>query len=73
MKLIFDQGTHFVNKTIAILITKFMVNHKKSPPTTQGISMVESTNKTLENILRKIINANCTDWDENIMGLQKFL
>jgi hypothetical protein len=73
MEFIFDQGTHFVNKTIVILTTKFMVNHKKSPPTTQGISMVESTNKTLENILRKIINANCTDWDENIMGLQKFL
>jgi hypothetical protein len=50
-----------------------MVNHKKSPPTTQGISMAKSTNTTLENILRKIIDANCTDWDENTMGLQKIL
>ncbi len=28
--------------------------------------MAESTNKTLENILRKTINVNCTDWNEKL-------
>lgn len=38
-------------------------NHHLLP---QGNGMVESTNKTLENILRKTINVNYTDWDDKL-------
>jgi hypothetical protein len=30
MELIDDQGDHFINETIKIFITKFMINHKKA-------------------------------------------
>jgi hypothetical protein len=54
-----DQGSHFINKTIEVLVAKFMIIHHKS--TTyypQGNGQVELTNKTLEKILAKLINVN---------------
>ncbi len=50
--LVSDQGSHFINKTIEILVEEFMIAHHKS--TTyypQGNRQVESTNKTLGKIL----------------------
>ena len=45
----------------------YAVVHKKSTlyyPQANGLA--ESTNKTLQNILRKIVNENCTDWDTKL-------
>jgi hypothetical protein len=56
-----DKGSHFIKKTIEVLMAKFMIIHHKS--TTyypQGNGQAESTNKTLGKILAKLINAN---WD----------
>jgi hypothetical protein len=49
---------------IEILITKFMINHKKATTYySWGNGQVGSTNKVLEGILKKIINSNRTNWD----------
>jgi len=50
--LVSDQGSHFIKKTIEILVEEFMIAHHKS--TTyypQGYRQVELTNKTLGKIL----------------------
>jgi hypothetical protein len=62
--LVSDQGNHFINKTIEILVKEFMISHHKS--TTyylQGNKQAKLTNKTLVKILTKLINAKQIDWD----------
>ena len=53
-----------MNLVIDGLTHHYAVVHKKSTsyyPQTNGLA--EYTNKTLLNILRKIVNENRTDWD----------
>ena len=62
-----DQGTHFINKLIHELTTYYAVVHKKSTlhyPQANGL--VKSTNKTIQEILKKIMNENCTDWNQKL-------
>jgi hypothetical protein len=62
--LVNDQGIHFINKTIEILVEEFMISHHKSTIYyLQGNEQVELTNKTLGQILAKLINANQMNWD----------
>ena len=64
MELVSDQGTHFLNATIEELVQKHMIIHKKSTiyyPQANG--QAESTNKVLQNVLKKTVEANRTDWD----------
>jgi hypothetical protein len=57
--LVSDQGGHFINKTIEILVKEFMISHYKSITYyPQGNKQVESTNKTMGKILAKLVNAN---------------
>jgi hypothetical protein len=59
-----DQGRHFINKTIEILMAKFMiVHHKLTTYYPQGNGQVELTNETLGKILAKLINVIHNDWD----------
>jgi transposase InsO family protein len=64
IELVSDQGAHFVNDVIRGLTQHYAVVHRRSlvyyP---QGNSLAESTNKTLQTILWKIVDANTTDWD----------
>ena len=63
IELISDQGGHFLNAVIDSLTQHYGVVHNKSTsyyPQENGLA--ESTNKTLPNILRKIVNENQTDW-----------
>jgi hypothetical protein len=62
LTLISDQGIHFINGTIEILLKKIMINHKKTTtchPQSNGI--VKSFNKTLHKGLTKICELNRDD------------
>jgi hypothetical protein len=54
-----DQGIHFINRIIEILIQESMITHHKS--TTyypQGNGQAKFTNKTLGKLFAKMVNAN---------------
>jgi hypothetical protein len=62
-----DQGTHFVNDVVRRLTQHYAVVHQWSTVYyPQGNGLAESTNKTLQTILRKIVEANRTDWDRKL-------
>ena len=62
IELISDQGKHLIGQVVEILTLFHVVVHKKSMPYySQANGLVESTNKTLQNILKKIINKNKLD------------
>ena len=64
IELISDQGRHFMNKVVRELTNHYVVIHKKSTPYyPQANGLAELSNKTLQNILKKIINENRVDWD----------
>ena len=66
IELVSDQGTHFINKLIHELTTYYAAVHKKSMPYyPQANGLAESTNKTIQTILKKIVNENRTDWDQS--------
>jgi transposase InsO family protein len=55
LKIISDQGTHFINSTIEILIKNFLINHRKMTlyhP--QANEAVKSFNKILQKGITKI-------------------
>ena len=67
IKLISDQGSHFLNVVIHDLTAHYAVVHKKSTlyyPQANGLA--ESTNKTLQNVLKKIVNEHRTNWDTKL-------
>ena len=52
---------------ISGLTQHYAIVHKKSTPYyPQANGLAESTNKTLQNILRKIVNQNRTYWDTKL-------
>jgi hypothetical protein len=59
-----DRGSHFINKTIEVLVEELMiVHHKSTTYYLQGNGHAKSTNKTLGKILAKLVNVNRTNWD----------
>mgnify|MGYP000468109779 CR=1 FL=1 len=67
IELINNQGSHFLNTDIHDLTEHYVMVHKKSTsyyPHANGLA--ESMNKTLQNILKKIVNENRIDWDTNL-------
>jgi hypothetical protein len=67
IKLVSDQGAHFVNDVIRSLTQHYaVVNRRSTLYYPQGNDLAESTNKTLQTILRKIVEANRTDWNRKL-------
>ena len=67
IELISDQGSHFLNTVIHELTNHFSVVHKKiTPYYAQANGLAESTNKTLQTILKQIVNENRTNWDTKL-------
>ena len=67
IELISDQGGHFLHTVINGLIHHYAVVSKKSTPCyPHANGLAESTNKTLKNILLKMVNENQTNWDTKL-------
>jgi transposase InsO family protein len=67
LTLIRDQGTHFVNETIRILLVKIFINHIRTTAYhPQANRAVESFNKMLHKGLTNMCSINKDDWDEKI-------
>ena len=67
IKVISDQEGHFLGKVVESLTSFYVVVHKRNTSYyPQANRLAESTNKTLQNILRKIINENRTYWDTKL-------
>ena len=67
LTLISDQGSHFINKTIAAVREQFKIEHRRSiayHPQSNG--SLEAFKKTLNRGLTKICNSEKDDWDEKI-------
>ena len=67
IELISDKGGHFLGQVVESLTTFYVVVHKQSTLYyLQANELAESTNKMLQNIMRKIVNENRTDWDTKL-------
>ncbi len=65
--LVSDQGIHFINEAIKVLTIHFLFRHINSTMYyPQGNGQVESANKVIGLLLIKLVNKNCTNWDEHL-------
>jgi len=65
--LISDQGTHFCNRSVDVLLKKHGVTHKVSTPYhPQTSSQVEVSNRQIKAILKKTVNTNRRDWSARL-------
>ncbi|KAK2402969.1 hypothetical protein QL285_052449 [Trifolium repens] len=65
--IISDQGSHFCNKTMAALLSKYGVVHKVSTPYhPQTNGQAEVSNREIKQILEKIVQPNRKDWSKKL-------
>ena len=65
--IIIDQGTHFCNRSMYVLLKKYGVVHKISTPyhpQTNGQAVI--LNKEIKRILEKIVQPNRKDWSTRL-------
>ncbi|XP_019239979.1 PREDICTED: uncharacterized protein K02A2.6-like [Nicotiana attenuata] len=61
--IISDQGTHFINRQFASLLSRYGVTHKtRTPYHAQTSGQVEVSNRGLKRILEKIVGSSRKDW-----------
>jgi len=62
LTLVNDQGTHFINNAIEILISHFLLQHTTSTIyCPQGSGHAKSTNKVIGSLPTKLVNGNYID------------
>jgi hypothetical protein len=65
--LVSDEGIHFVNDAIEILTYHFLLQHMTlTIYYPQGNGQTKSTNKVIGLLFTKLVNENCTNWDEHL-------
>ncbi|XP_027152176.1 uncharacterized protein LOC113752256 [Coffea eugenioides] len=65
--IVSDRGTHFCNKTIAVLFRKYGVLHRVSTsyhPQTNG--QAEVSNREIKSILKKMVRPDRKDWSQRL-------
>jgi transposase InsO family protein len=66
-ELVNDRGTHFINKIIEQLTTKYLIKHRKSTPChPRANGQTKKTNGILCKIITKTVQGSNTDWDAQI-------
>ncbi|XP_059315368.1 uncharacterized protein LOC132065959 [Lycium ferocissimum] len=61
--IISDQGTHFINRQFASLLSRYGVTHKTGTPYhAQTSGQVEVSNRELKRILEKTVGSSRKDW-----------
>ena len=70
LELVSDRGTHFLNSTIEILTTTYLIKHRKTTPyNPKANGLTERANGILCKILTKIVSAHKTDWDVKLSSV----
>jgi hypothetical protein len=65
--IISDQGSHFCNKTMTALLSKYGVVHKVSTPYhPQTNGQAEVSNREIKQILEKTVQLNRKDWSKKL-------
>ncbi|XP_050363795.1 uncharacterized protein LOC126782570 [Argentina anserina] len=65
--IISDGGSHFCNKSFAVLLRKFHVHHKVTTPYHPKTSgQVEVSNKEIKQILEKTVEPTRKDWSQRL-------
>jgi hypothetical protein len=65
--MVSDQGVHFINDTIQILITYFLFRHTSSTTYySQRNNQAKSTNNVIGLLPTKLVNEKHNDWDEHL-------
>ena len=63
-----NQGSYFINHIVSVLMEELQIQHKKSTPYHPQVNRaVEDFNKILQHAPTKVCNANCDDYDLNIL------
>ena len=66
-EIVTDQGAQFTSKLVQEIAEKYKIKHRKSTPYhPQANGQVESTNKTLEGIITKIVQMHRKDWSARL-------
>ena len=67
IEIVSDQGTHFINKVVQVLLKEFLVTHRRSAPYhPQANGQAESTNKVLCAALTKVVEGNRGSWEHKL-------
>ncbi|MCO5554910.1 hypothetical protein L7F22_008448 [Adiantum nelumboides] len=67
IEIVSDQGTHFINEVIHVLLGEFLVTHRRSAPYhPQANGQAESTNKVLCTALTKVVEGNRGTWEQKL-------
>ncbi len=67
IQIITDQGKEFTNKIMDELTTELDIDHRiTSAYHPQSNGQRERDNRTLKEVLSKMSNKDCNDWDEHI-------
>ena len=64
LEIVSDRGTHFLNDVICDIITKYLINHRKTTPyNPKANGLTERANGIIGKVLNKLVAAHKTDWD----------